>query len=270
MSHLPKLFALSFMLVCCTTSKLEVIADLPHNLNEVSAIETTTQSELLWVIEDSGNKNNLYGLDGLGNIIKNIDLKPYGNVDWEDLTSDKEGNIYIGDFGNNSKKRKEFTILKVKAPHKIENNPEIESIQFRLPKDMKSQDFEAFFLSDGLFYIFSKAYGKCYLITVPNSPGKHTATLKKEFKLDSKRNRITSADISDDGQTVVLLNHDKVWKLTDYIDDNFFDGERKQLKFHHLSQKEGVCFKSKNQLLITDERGRSRDSNIYLFNMDTN
>lgn len=39
------------------------------------------------------------------------------NIDWEDLASDSEGHIYIGDFGNNSKKKKSsrsitFRILK--------------------------------------------------------------------------------------------------------------------------------------------------------------
>jgi hypothetical protein len=28
------------------------------------------------------------------------------NIDWEDITKDKDGNLYVGDFGNNDNERK--------------------------------------------------------------------------------------------------------------------------------------------------------------------
>jgi hypothetical protein len=35
------------------------------------------------------------------------------NHDWEDITQDAAGNIYIGDFGNNENDRQNLSILKV-------------------------------------------------------------------------------------------------------------------------------------------------------------
>ena len=44
------------------------------------------------------------------------------NIDWEDLTSDSIGNIYIGDFGDNKKERKTYVIYKVNKPNKKTHN----------------------------------------------------------------------------------------------------------------------------------------------------
>ena len=111
----------SFLSISCDTGNLTVIADLPKSLDEISAAETIPNSNLLWVIEDAGNKNRLYGLNTNGKIIKEIKITNTKNKDWEDLASDSLGNIYIGDFGNNNKNRKVFTILKIEHPEKASN-----------------------------------------------------------------------------------------------------------------------------------------------------
>ena len=153
--NIPLLFTILFLTASCNTGKLTVISDLPTSLEETSAIEKCTNSDLLWVIEDAGNKNNLYGLNRKGQIIKDIDIDNIQNIDWEDLTSDASGNIYIGDFGNNDKKRKRFAIYKVSNPSDSGNSVNAQVITFSLPKDMKSEDFESFFLHNNTFYIFT-------------------------------------------------------------------------------------------------------------------
>lgn len=260
-------FLLSILLITssCTTGNLTVIADLPNSLKEASAIETVVNSELLWTIEDAGNKNNIYGLDLKGNIVKDIDISNSSNIDWEDLASDKEGNLYIGDFGNNSKNRDDFTIYKVSDFSS--NKTKAERINFVLPKKVKPKDFEAFFLLNNYFYIFSKENESSMLFKVPNTVGIHTATLLSTFNLKGKNNKITSADISDDGKTVVLLNHDKLWKLTSFKDGDFFEGNIEELPFNHNSQKEGICFKDAKTVFITDEKTKGEGGNLYEFGL---
>jgi len=250
----------------CTTGNLTVIADLPNSLKEASAIEKVANSNLLWTIEDAGNKNNIYGLDLKGSLVKDIDISNSSNIDWEDLTSDKAGNLYIGDFGNNSKNRDDFTIYKVSNLNEDETTAE--SINFTLPKKVKPKDFEAFFSFNNYFYIFSKENKSSILFKVPNKIGKHTAIKVSKYKFNKKHTRITSADISDDGKTLVLLNHDKLWKITDFEDDNFFKGNIQELPFNHISQKEGICFKDKNTVYITDEKSRGEGGNLYAFILD--
>ncbi|NNE32079.1 MAG: hypothetical protein HKN40_06890 [Winogradskyella sp.] len=253
---------------CQSLGKLSFVAEISNAIPEVSAIEIHSQSQLNWVIEDSGNSNKLYGLNDEGQILKTITITNARNIDWEDLTFDHLGNLYIGDFGNNSHNRKRFMIYKIKKDDLKKNQVSAELIQFTLPKDLESKNFEAFFITNNSFYIFSKENKNCVVLKVPNQPGKHIAVLKKQFILKGKYNKVTSADISQDGKTVVLLNYYKLWKITDFKDDDFFDGKIKALTFKHHSQKEGICFKTNNEVLITDEQQAFEGGNIYSFNLD--
>ncbi len=249
--------------ISCDTGKLNVVADIPKHLTEVSGNEIIAGSELIWMIEDSGNKNHVYGLDTKGTIKRDITVVNAENRDWEDLASDAYGNLYIGDFGNNSKKRKQFTIYKISNPANSGDSVSAEIINFELPKDQKSENFEGFFIHQNSFYIFSKSSKNCVMYKVPNATGSHVAEYAAELSFKGKNTKVTSADISQDGKTVVLLNHDKAWKLTGYTGDNFFDGNIEPLTFEHDSQKEGICFANNSTLLITDESVGVLGSNIY-------
>lgn len=262
-----RLIILLFILTSCNTGKLKLLGSINSGLKEVSAAELVNDSNLVWVIEDKGNTNNLYGLTFKGTIEKSIDIINASNDDWEDLTSDMYGNIYIGDFGNNHKKRQNFTIYKVLKNDLKKENAKAKKIQFTLPKKKDSRDFEAFFLLNNQFYIFSKEHKETTVYRVPNIEGIHRAEFVLNHKFKSKHIRITSADIASDG-TIVLLNHKKLWKLSNYEGDQFFSGTIETLDFDHNSQKEGVCFfpKEKN-ILISDERNGPDGGNFYLFSL---
>ncbi len=263
---LKPLLLFTFLLLSCNSGKLDIIAYLPNNLKEASAIETVVGSDLLWTIEDAGNKNNIYGLNRKGEIIKDIDVDNAKNIDWEDLTSDNNGNLYIGDFGNNNKKRKNFSIYKISNLRT--NDAKAERINFILPKKVKPEDFEAFFLLNNNFYVFSKEKKSSIILKIPNRIGKHTAKVISKFKLKGKDSKITGAAINKTGKIVVLLNHDKLWKITNFKEDNFLNGHVEALEFNHNSQKEGVCFKSNSVVYITDEKNGNDNGIIYEFKID--
>ena len=264
---IPKrlIFILLITIACTSFGKLELLGDLPNSLKEVSASEKIPNSNLIWVIEDSGNENILYGLETTGEISKYITLNEAKNIDWEDITADEYGNIYIGDFGNNNKKRTYFQIYKVYNKELENSTAKAHTIQFTLPADTKPKDFEAFFIHKDIFYLFSKEHKIFSVFTVPNAVGTHTATYISSLELEGKDTRVTSADISFDGKSVVLLNHKRLWKFTDYDETNFFSGKKEKLPFKHNSQKEGICFKNDSILIITDERHSTEGGNIYSF-----
>lgn len=268
MKFLHLIIVLHFVLFSsCQTGKLENITNLPFGMKEASALEYTANDRLLWVIEDAGNPNTLFALDGKGQLYKTLKVDGATNTDWEDLTSDLEGNIYIGDFGNNKKDREDFQIYKVERPGKANKNCKAETIAFKLPEGMDSMDFEAFFLLKNKFYIFSKADKHGVMISVENKIGNQVAKTVTEFNLDGKHDKITSADINTDGQTVVLLNHEKLWKLTNFKSDAFFEGNIEAVEFDHESQKEGIVFITENEILITDEESSSEGNNLYRFKL---
>ncbi|MTE26406.1 hypothetical protein F1003_05610 [Winogradskyella sp. ZXX205] len=261
------IFLLLIVSSCQHSDLLTIEGSINNSLDEVSAAESLINSDLIWVIEDAGNDNHLYGLSRKGKIIMDITILNAENTDWEDLTSDSAGNIYIGDFGNNNKKRKLFRILKVKKEDLNASRAHAEIIEFILPKDVKSKDFEAFFLFNNYFYIFSKETKKFIVLKVPNKTGRHEAIVISDYNLKGKHNKITSADISFNDEKVLLLNHDKLWALSGFEGDDFFSGAINKLPFQHNTQKEGVCFVNDTIVILTDERNDYEGGNIYSFNL---
>lgn len=259
------LFASIF--IACQNGNPKVIANLPSSLPEISAIEKTTNSDLFWVIQDAGNNNHIYGLDEKGSIKADIIVENANNQDWEDLTSDKKGNLYIGDFGNNNKDKTTFSILKITNPQANIKSTKAELIRFSLPKDVKPKDFEAFFLHNDYFYVFSKESKKFRTLKIPNRIGNHEAELISEFNLKGKNNKITSAAMSQDSKRMYLLNHDKVWEISDFENDHFFEGKVINIPFDHSTKKEGI-FEINNTLYITDEFKKNEGGNLYELSLD--
>lgn len=277
MKKIAVLFSMFLLLCCQNFGQLNMIADLPKALNEVSGNEVIAGSKIIWSITDGGNQPKLYGISEKGKIKKVIYVKTK-NRDWEDLTSDEEGNIYIGDFGNNNSRRKNLKILKIDKKYLNKKNAEVEVIkfeyenQYKFPPKKKDLffDAESFFYFKKHFYIFTKsrvkkAYGKTSLYKLPATKGKQKAKLIGEFDNGKKNDAwITSADISDDGKKVVLLSQKNILIFTDFKNDNFLSGKVKEIVFEqHESQKEGICFKNNNTLLITDEKAGGKGGNLY-------
>ena len=259
------------------------MADLPGSLKEVSGIETTSNSNLIWMINDGGNKPELFALNPRGKIKKVLWINTK-NRDWEDLAADESGNLYIGDFGNNTNKRKNLAILKVPNASLKSNGPiGIERINFKYPnqkkfppkKKQRHFDSEAFFYYNDSLYIFTKSrvqknFGRTNLYKIPAKRGNHTAEYISSFETCKRLECwITAADISKSGKKVVLLNHKSAWVFTNFKGDDFFSGNAKEFPFYaDLSQKEAVCFKNENTILITDEQAHGSGGNMYKFSLD--
>jgi hypothetical protein len=268
------LYSILFLFYSCTNyGQLTFVSQLSSSLKEVSGNETVVNSDLIWMVNDSGNTSEIFGVNQQGKLIKVVKVQAENN-DWEDLTSDEKGNLYIGDFGNNNLKRKKGSILKIANQDLIQTeNVDVEKIDFKYPKvDSKKKasfDAEAFFYHQNYFYIFTKSrqnknLGKTLLFKVPNKKGKHIAEFISEYEFcNSVDCRITSADISRNGTEIVLLNHTSVFIITNFNGDDFFSGEIKEIPLEHNSQKEGVCFKDDNTLFVTDEKVKKIGGNLY-------
>lgn len=255
---------------------------LPKNLKEISGM--TYVDGKLWVIQDQGNKNKLYNLSADGKIIKTIVLKNLENNDWEALTSDSDGNIYVGDFGNNDNMRENLAIYKIKKDDLTKDEiSDYETIQINykdqvdFPPKKKNllYDCESFFLKDGYFYLFTKNRSKnfdgtSHIYKVANKPGKQTLDLKGTFKTCGKFHEcaITDAAISPSGNVVVLLSNRKLWIYNNFKDENFVKTSSKEIDFDTFTQREGVTFKDEKTLFISDEKTKKIGGTIYEYKLD--
>jgi hypothetical protein len=271
------LIIISFALVSCNTGNLTVVTDLPRTLSEASGIEKVNNSAFIWMINDSGNKSILYGLDSLGTIKKQVNIKAK-NHDWEDLASDKSGNLYIGDFGNNENKRKNIVILKVMNDSlKSLGGIDVEEISFFYPeqkqfppvKNKMHFDCEAFFHYNDSLFLFTKSrtkneLGKTNLYKIPAIKGHHKAEFISSFTTcDDYGCWITSADINEEENKIAILTEHTVWIISDFKSSNFFSGIITKYPFNHSSQKESVLFKNDSTLYITDERSKAKGGKLY-------
>ena len=283
MRKLSSFLIFSFLLFtnCENFGRLEVRAKLPQLLEEVSGIQYDAKADAFWMLNDSGNSSSVFLVTEQGDIRKELVINAR-NKDWEDITQDKKGNLYIGDFGNNRNSRRDLKILKVDVLDLISDEQiEVEEIEFWYPeqekfppkKKRRYYDTEAFFEWNGFFYIFTKSrvkneIGRTFLYQVPNQKGKHKAKLIADFTTcPEERCWITSADITKDGKKVVLLNEKSAWIFTNFKENNFFSGNAKEFSFGHESQKESITFKNNNTIYVADEQRKTSGRNLYFLRL---
>lgn len=268
---------------CVNHGQLNLIDKLPQKLKENSGIVSYSENSA-WFIEDSGNSDNIYKTDFKGNIIQQFDIKNAKNEDWEDLTKDKQGNLYIGDFGNNDSKRKNLVIYKAVNPETQQGDKiSVERIKFSYPeqtdfppsKEQLFYDSEAFFHYKGYLYIFTKNRakpfnGKTLVYRVPDEKGTYEAKLVGEILLcsDADSCKITSADISPDGKTIVLLSYGKLFTIKEFTVDSLHLGTLKEMDLGIRTQLESVCFTSDKTLLISDEERDDTGRNLYSYTLN--
>jgi len=146
-----------------------VLAALPNVLTESSGIEIT-EIGWFWSFNDGGGRPELYAFDRSGNLKSTLKISNATNVDWEDITQDSLGNLFIGDFGNNNNGRTDLKIYKIVAP--VFGSPSLEQsaeiIQFNFedqtgfpPPQIELQfDAEAMFANKSWLYILTKDRSK--------------------------------------------------------------------------------------------------------------
>jgi hypothetical protein len=185
---------------------------LPLQLQEVSGM-TFLPDGSLWMLNDSQNPAELYCVNPVtGRIEKTVPL-PAANRDWEDLTTDGSGRLFIGDFGNNQNKRRDLRILIF--------NPvsgSLDSILFSYPDQIafppaeeagRNFDMEAFAFCKDSLHLFSKHRFKgdfvCKHYTLPAIPGSFTARLVESRVIPDRV--ITGAALNSDGSVLALTGY---------------------------------------------------------------
>jgi len=274
------LIGVLFLVGCQPSDSLKAEAKLPKHINECSGM-TTLEGKTLWVIEDGGNKDILYGLDLKGRVQREFKVSNAKNKDWEALTKDSLGNLYIGDFGNNGNRRKNLVIHKLPNPL-LEKGDKIpaRSIAFRYPDqkafpppfDDRRFDAEAFFhFGDRLFIITKNRSdpfdGTAHVYSIPDSIGTYTARKEFQFKTCEKRSRcsVTDAALSPNGNRLVLLGYGTLWVFEDFRERGFGKGPARMIDLGGRTQLEAISFIDDQLLYLADERVFKSGGNLYKF-----
>lgn len=185
---------------------------LPAAIREVSGM-TRTPEGAFWLLNDSRNPPELFRVDPHTGALLETRKLPVPNRDWEDLTSDNSGHLYIGDFGNNKNARQNLCVFRYHPA-----NGTLDSIQFRYPDqdafppdDERAWNFNCeamVFFRDSL-HLFSKNVFKGNFVTkhyvLPAQPGNYVAILRDSLIL--KNRVVTGAALSPDGRTLAITSY---------------------------------------------------------------
>ncbi|MBM7417578.1 MULTISPECIES: hypothetical protein [Chryseobacterium] len=255
---------------------------LPKKLKEVSGITLSQDQKTIWAIEDAGNKNVVYGLNRQGELVNDVLVENAENNDWEDITKDTAGNIYIGDFGNNENDRQNLSILKLDLKNDSQKSTKViqttkfhyeGQTEFPPKKSNLLYDCEAFVEKDGSFYLFTKNRSKGFdgtflVFQIPNKEGDFEAKLIVKLKLEGGYSdaAITSAAINSKNE-IVLLTHKNIHVLSGFTANDFNSAKIQKLPLNHNSQKEAVVFVDDKTLLIADEKDKKEGGNVYQFSL---
>lgn len=228
------------------------IGEMPPQVNENSGLETTAENKL-WTHNDSGGEAKIYQVTGEGKLLDSLEVRGATNVDWEDITQDDKGNLYLGDFGNNRQNRKDLTIYKV-------SGSKAERITFRyanqtaFPANPPKFDCEAMFWYQDSLYVFTKNYTKknhvTQLYALPDKAGDYEISPKGSWII---KTMVTAADVSPDGNEFALLTYGKV--LVFRIRNGKIDFSSPKTCFKtHRKQTEALVYLDEKTLIFGNEQ----------------
>ena len=261
-------FIACLQLAGAQTLVLNELCNLPSAVLETSGLEVGPGG-CFWTHNDSQNPAELYCVDTTGAIQRTVTVIGDINNDWEELAKDNDGNLYIGNFGNNSVDRENLRVVRIPSIDTCNTVCYVsDTIHFSYPDQLQippngtygNFDMEAMFWYADSLHLFSKdrsnpstGYTKHYRL--PSTGGTFQAHLIDSIYTggSSFLQSITAADISADGTKVVLLNADHIWLMTDFTGTDFSNGTVSQLALGSFTQKEAICFRN-GFLYITDEQ----------------
>lgn len=247
---------------------LRLVTSIPSVLNENSGLIMADQGRV-WLHNDGGDSAKLYLLDTFGTVVRTVLVDNARNVDWEDMTRDPQGRVYVGDFGNNNNNRQNLAIYRLPNLDTVQGGRvSAEAIRFYYPEQTAfppggselKYDAEALIYYQDSLYIFTKDrtsphQGYTWLYQIPADTGYHAARLLDSFST-SQLNvvfEVTAASLSPNQQQLVLLGANRVWLFQHFTGSDFFGGSLQTLNLSTITQKEAIEFVDNYRVYIGNE-----------------
>lgn len=229
--------------------KVERIGYLPQQVNESSGLVYLAQDSTLLTHNDSGGAPHIYQIDLSGKLLNTYPISQAKNIDWEDISADEQGNLYIGDIGNNSHQHRDLCIYQVNK--KID--AVLQKIPIHYPEKQTVPDAEAMFVAQDSIYVFTKNLDKSGTDLFVRKIGDTADTLQFKSHINL-RTPITGAAINPQKNKFVLISYGKIYYFRIIEHQIDFSNPLYCLKFPH-KQTESIAFLDENVVIITNEQG---------------
>lgn len=269
-------------LLLFASTRVRKVASLDWELRENSGLAFCGGS-MVYFINDGGNEPKLYRYDTAQKDYTTYNLLNVRNGDWEDLTTDAAGNLYIGEFGNNDNTRTDLFIFKTLNPENLSSHDiMVDTIafsfsnQYHFPptKDRMLFDCEAMAWYQDSLYLFTKNRAKpytkwSYMYVLPDCPGTYVAQLRDSIAFPTSIRSfgwITAADIRAD--SLLLLSNSRVYLGVGFGLHPLTSLDWLSYKVG-FSQKESVCFGTKSDDVFLSDEFLGIGNNLYYLNLQS-
>lgn len=267
------LVAAALLLAGCATARVE----LPRSpsrfstpaINESSGlVQSRKFPGLFWTHNDSGDEARLFVIRRDGSLVSEVRIDGARSVDWESITADDEGNLYIGDIGNNANRRRDLVVYRIAEPDPKGRStvPVDREIRFRYAEQRAfpdprqiNFDAEALFWADGNLYLLTKHRSdtRTVLYRFPSLESDEIVDLIPVGEFDTRDSSVTGAEATADGRVLAVLTYTAL-HLFERRDDAEHDLSRPVLRidFATLATKqcEGVAWDG-DDVVFTNEQG---------------
>ena len=223
-------------------------------IRESSGIVASKQFEdVYWTLNDSGNPAVLYATKRNGELINEIKVRGTQNFDWEALGIDDNGQLWIGDIGNNSRMRINLAVVVVKEPnpHTDAEAEVIAKYPYRYPSN--NIDAEGLFIADRIPYIISKEQSGAVLYRFPALKAGTKQVLERVGEIAEAR-LVTGAGISEDGKRLAVCTYNSLWVYHNAAGNLAQMIQKKPWVLRHNFQGEAICFEGYNLYLTNEAR----------------
>lgn len=190
-----------------------------QELNESSGLSASpTQNGVLYTHNDSGDTARFWRFDTKGKVTGIFSLKGIKAIDWEEMAAAKVGGksyLYLGDIGDNARKRKDIQIHRVEEPASGAKSGEISRIEtFTITYPDQARDCEGFFVTgSGDIWLITKARDNetvVYTLPSPKKPGAYKLTKVANLDVDTQGlggKLVTGAAVSPNQKEVVIRTY---------------------------------------------------------------
>lgn len=286
--HLCYAFAVitTFFIGGCSHNNQDVVGTqdmtlLPEAISESSAL-ICLQTQFL-SINDSGNAPTLYQVDRFGVLQREITTNA-NNIDWEAMTL-HQGQLFIGDIGNNSGARTGIQLYQFAWPFKSNQIRSDKIYQFNYPAHpsdstlptqayQHDRDAEALVSTGSRLLLLSKNWlsdgSQVYELDLANS------SMQKVADIDGLPGLITDATYDKAHQLFVVTGYQNLRKnaLSFALSGNYqpflalLDNNFRVLNIKILpgaGQVEGVCVDQHQDIWLSQERSRQLPALLWRF-----
>lgn len=243
--------------------------EIPAHLEPSGLVKSRLWPDVFWAHNDSGDIPRIFPVHRDGRIYPaerygaahGVHIPDAVNVDWEDITTDDEGHLIIGDFGNSDKNdRRDLCLYYIFEPHpSVGQTSVVRKVFFAYPDQtewpspVRNFDAEALFFAHGHVYILTKHRSDTgtTLYRLDSTEPHRINRLTKLASFDT-RGQVTGADASPDGRRLAVLTYTGVWVFDAKEKEQWFDGTVRWLPTED-DEAEGIALDGDTLIISADE-----------------